>query len=148
MKMWASAAGVDINMMLRDLREDQEIKEKIEEITGVPAEKQGQSDGKEGDEDNLRFSAMHPGNMGSRPSSVSAARRRRPLLARNFDPGHASISKSGKVLHAVNETRAAHRVNDLIMKASKALQDPNRRADMRKKIQEKMGAGANLNLIR
>lgn len=150
LKMWASAAGVDINMMLRDLKEDQEIKEKIEAITGVKAEDQGQSEGHEGEEgrnDDMRFSAMHPGNMGSRPASVAAARRRKPLLARSFDPGHASISKSGKVLHAVNETRAATRVNDLIMKASKALKDPNRRAEMRKQVQAKLGAGSNLNLI-
>ena len=150
MKMWASAAGVDINMMLRDLKEDQEIKKKIEQITGVPVGKQGQSEGKEGEDggnDDMRFSAMHPGNMGSRPGNLSIASRRKPLLARSFDPGHASISKSGKVIHAVNETRAAQRTNDLIIKASRALRDPNHREALRRKVQEKLGHRANLNLI-
>lgn len=149
LKMWASAAGVDINMMLRDLKEDQEIKEKIEKVTGIKVERQGQSEGQEADEDgeDMRFSAMHPGNMGSRPASVAAAKRSVPLLARDFDPVSARLNKSGSGLHAVNETKHSKRVNELIIKASRALQDPNHRASMRKKVQEKLGAGSNLNLI-
>lgn len=154
MKMWAAAAGVDMNMMLRDLEEDLKIKEAISKITGMSPDdigrngggEEGLDQGGDGGED-MQFSARSPANMGTRPASIRATSRRKPLLSREFDPGHASMSKSGKVVHAVNEHRASAKVNDLIMKASRALQDPNRRATLRKQVRAKLGNGGNLNLI-
>lgn len=154
LKMWAAAAGVDMNMMMRDLEEDKKIKEAISRVTGVHPDDQGRNGGGEeavgGEEDgnDMRFSAMNPSNMGTRPSSAPGISRRRPLLAREFDTTTAKLSKSGKVVHAVNEHRSNKHMNDLIMKASKALQDPNHRESLRKKVAEKLGnKGSNLGII-
>ena len=162
LKMWSAAAGVDLNMMLRDLDEDKEIRTRIEKVTGIPAHQQGRNGEDNGDNQdeqdegrNMEFSAraqaMHPGNMGSRPASVRAASRSVPLLARDFeqfDPASARVSKSGNKVHAVlNERGSKTRINELIVKAAKALQDPNHRESIRKNAKDKLGNKTNLGLF-
>jgi hypothetical protein len=150
--MWAAAASVDIGSLLQDLEEDQEIKKKMEQVTGQKAESIGVHEDSAladsaadnmGDEsalarvlsmvrareskDFLRNSS-HP--IGSRVQS-----RRKPLLSREMDPELYSISKSGKVRHAVvRESRQSSKVNDNIIKAMRALSDPNHRASVRKRV--------------
>jgi len=152
LKMWAAAASVDIGSLLQDLEEDQEIKKKMEQVTGQKAESIGVHEDSAladsaadnmGDEsalarvlsmvrareskDFLRNSS-HP--IGSRVQS-----RRKPLLSREMDPELYSISKSGKVRHAVvRESRQSSKVNDNIIKAMRALSDPNHRASVRKRV--------------
>ena len=154
LKMWAAAASVDIGSLLKDLEEDQEIKNEMSKITGQAAASMGVHEDSAmaesaGDElgggelaslqaklaevrrretgDNFR-NASHP--VSSRSQS-----RRVPLLAREMDPGVFTTSKSGKVKHAVIREKAhIQRNNDTIVKAMKALSDPNHRADVRKRI--------------
>ena len=144
MKMWAAAGGVDLPMLLRDLEEDDEIRTKIQEITGKGVDDTGGSD--EGED--MRFAFRAANFVGTKPLSVSALKRSRPLLSREFDPQDASLSKSGNKIHAVLNTKTAtSKMNDLIHKASRALKDPEHRLQVRKKVQAKLGAKADLGII-
>ena len=153
LKMWASAAGVDISTMLRDLEEDQEIKRKIEQVTGIKTEEQGidhavndgdfnDDGGDEGDDfsgggEDMKFSAMKP-PIGS--VNHKATHRKIPMLARQFQPSNYTVSKSGNGIHAiVGEHRHDKKMNDMIIKASRALKDPEHRAKVRKNVLEKIG---------
>lgn len=135
LKMWAAAASVDINSLLQDLQENQEIKEKMEAITGQSAESIGVHE----DSTLAETASLRPGDRmmellrsGTRPLSNPAQRRRVPLLSREMEPQIASISKSGKVKHSiVREGVHSKRVNDNIIKAMRALQDQNYRASVR-----------------
>lgn len=139
LKMWAAAASVDITSLLQDLQEDQEIKEKLEQVTGQRAESIGvhedsadsqQELGEPGPGDELASLLK----SGTRSLANSVQRKRVPLLSRKMDPQMAAISKSGKVKHSiVREGVHSKKVNDNIIKAMKALQDPNHRASVRKR---------------
>lgn len=139
LKMWAAAASVDITSLLQDLQEDQEIKEKLEEVTGQKAESIGVHE-----DSAMAENAFEEGpgdqmakllRSGTRPMSNAVQRRRVPLLSRSMDPQLASISKSGNVKHSiVREGAHSKRVNDNIIKAMRALQDPNHRASVRNRL--------------
>lgn len=144
LKMWAAASGVDISMLVRDLAEDQEIKRQIAEVTGVQVGDQGDQNGNDEDEgggkERMEFSANPGLGMGTAPLSARAARRSVPLLSRQFEGQDGYTSKSGNVLHAaVGDSAGARKVNDLIIKASQALKDPEHRMTIRKKVMEKLG---------
>lgn len=155
LKMWAAAASVDIGSLMQDLEEDAKIKERLEEITGQKAESMGvhedsamaemAADDLEGGEAlaSLRrnLASVKDREMNDwlrrAPKSVlnRLQSRRRPLLSREMDPRMTVTSKSGKVQHAVvREGVQAKKANDNIIKAMKALSDPNHRASVRKKI--------------
>jgi hypothetical protein len=146
LKMWASAAGVDISMMMADLKEDQEIKRQIQEVTGLQVKDQGDQAGDDAgnaDPEAMEFSARRPGTVpfGAMP------RRAQNLLARQFETKDGQTSKSGNILHAgLGDSAGARKMNDLIIKASRALSDPEHRLRIRKKVLEKLGAAANLGL--
>lgn len=146
LKMWAAAGGVDISMMLRDLEEDQEIKRKIQEVTGISPDDQGdQDESAEGESqgEDMRFAFR----AGTAPFSDPAFRRSVPLLARQFNGELVKSSKSGKVAHAViGEAVSNTRVNDLIVKASRALRDPEHRKKIGDRVRSKIGAAANMKL--
>lgn len=135
LKMWAAAASVDINSLLQDLQENQEIKERMEAITGQSAESIGVHE----NSTMAETASRKPGDRmlellrsGTRPLSNPVQRRRVPLLSREMDPQIASISKSGKVRHSiVRESVHTKRVNENIIKAMRALQDQNYRASVR-----------------
>ena len=117
---------------------------KIQEITGKGVDDTGGSD--EGED--MRFAFRAANFVGTKPLSVSALKRSRPLLSREFDPQDASLSKSGNKIHAVLNTKTAtSKMNDLIHKASRALKDPEHRLQVRKKVQAKLGAKADLGII-
>lgn len=152
MKMWAAAGGVDISMMLRDLEEDQEIRDKIQQVTGkeVVTADPGYSAEEDGEDMRFSFRAANAANLpGTKPLSVPFLRRSKPLLSRNFEQIDMQTSKSGKVKHAVLNSKAATaKMNDLIVKASRALKDPNHRASIRKNVQEKLGIKTSMGLSR
>lgn len=155
LKMWAAAASVDIGSLMQDLEEDAKIKERLEEITGQKAESMGVHE-------DSAMAEMAADELGGGEALASLRRnlasvkdremndwlrrapksvlnrlqsRRRPLLSREMDPRMTVTSKSGKVQHAVvREGIAAKKANDNIIKAMKALSDPNHRASVRKKI--------------
>lgn len=156
LKMWAAAASVDIGSLLQDLQEDQKIKKNMEDITGQTAESIGvhedstmaetADEGMPGEMEAAMRAKMkelkaqeraNPHMSASKPLS-SGITRRIPLLAREMNPELASISKSGKVRHSVvREGVRSGQVNDTIVKAMKALQDPHHRAQVRSKIRSK-----------
>jgi hypothetical protein len=147
MKMWAAAASVDITSLLQDLEEDQIIKKKIESITGQSAETMGvhENVSTEDFEEEEAAGVQPDGSpmaaaikAGTKILSQRAQSRRVPLLAREMNPELANISKSGNIRHSViRESVSASRTNDLIVKAMKALSDPNHRETMRRKIKTK-----------
>jgi hypothetical protein len=162
LKMWAAAANVDIGSLVRDLEEDRKIRESIEQVTGHKAEAQGvHEDLDMGDEmgdpqlageaaDQMqseqsraiaRATGMDPGIRSTKNPRQS---RSIPLLSREFgDPMIGRFSKSGTTIHSVvNERAKSKQVNDNIMRAVKALSDPNYRMTVRKKVAEKLGSSS------
>lgn len=150
MKMWAAAANIDIGSLLSDLKEDQEIKKAIQEITGVDPDQAAQqnADQEEGGDDfRMNASARNPlADLEVRSINDPRQSRRGPaLLNREFDPGIKRMSRSGKVAHAVlNEREHINKSNDLIMKASRALDDPNNREKVRRQIIARLGRMPNI----
>lgn len=149
MKMWAAAANIDIGSLLSDLKEDQEIKKAIEEITGVdPDQAAQQAEDQEGGGDFRMNAAARNPLAGLEVRSINDPRqsRRGPaLLNREFDPGIKRMSRSGKVAHAVlNEREHVRKSNDLILKAAKALDDPNNREKVRRQIIARLGRMPNI----
>lgn len=159
LKMWAAAASVDIGSLLQDLEEDAEIKEKLEKLTGQTAESMGvhedsamaETSADNMDEEGMAMARMmrarrqqlmaeersKPYLAATKPMS-SGITRRRPLLSREMDPNMASVSKSGNVRHSiVNEGAQSKRMNDNIIKAMRALEDPHHRATVRGRIRSK-----------
>lgn len=137
LKMWAAAASVDITSLLKDLEEDSIIKKKLEDITGQTAESIGVHEDSalaEGAADGIEASVK----QGTKLLSQRVQSYRRPLLSREMNPEMATISKSGNVRHSiVREKVSASKVNDNIVKAMRALSDPNHRASIRKRIKAK-----------
>jgi hypothetical protein len=159
MKMWAAAAGVNITTMLSDLEEDAEIRKKIKTVmdkSGLTTLKEQEDEEAAPEEEggsppeDMRFSAIDPRGMGARPASVSATHRKMPLLAREFNNSSlAKLSKSGNKVHAmVDSARSTSRENDLLYKVTQSLKDPERRAQVRKSVREKLGASYDIGLVR
>lgn len=149
MKMWAAAANIDIGSLISDLKEDAEIKEAIEAITGQNPDDIAAQNSQEGGEESAAMRRMmNPlASLETRSIKDKLASRRGPALL-NRDFTHIPItktSKSGKVQHAiVNERAAVKKSNELILKASQALQDPENAAKMRKRIVDKLGRVPNI----
>jgi len=159
LKMWAAAAQVDITMLMRDLKEDKDIRDSIEKVTGKPAEDQGMGaedannmdEGMGGYEQaRLRAKASGTNHPGSYPGSVKAVSKRVGLLDRDFTSVvDGKMAKSGTHVKAIySEGKAKTKLNEMIAKASEALQDPNRRMAVRKQVAEKLGNKANMGLFR
>lgn len=154
MKMWAAAAGVSITTMLSDLDEDIEIRNKMAEakkrLNVGAADPSGEEAPEGSNPEDMRFSAIDPRGMGTRPASMGAARNKVPLLAREFEnKSNAKLSKSGNIIHArVDSARSRGQENDLIFKAVQSLKDPERRATVRAKVREKLGASYDVGLVR
>jgi len=147
LRMWASSAGLDMSALMRDLAEDAQIKAEMEKMTGKRAETIGNED-KKGFDDNAFLAegeaqdaggAPPEGELGAsmiarkkflashlRPTSASS---RIPILARDMTkldlPRNARLSKSGSNLHAgYGDHRQDRIANDKIIKAIRALKDP------------------------
>jgi hypothetical protein len=127
LKMWAAAANVSLDMLLGDLKDDEKIRDAVEQITGKPVDTTV-NDGTEGDDGMGEFAAMKQAL--TRVGSDRAQHRRKPLLARSFvyrdgtpmdEPIRAS--KSGNKVHSVYNTKAAKsKVNDAIITAARRIQ--------------------------
>lgn len=141
LKMWAAAAGVEISSLIADLEEDRSIKEKIAQITGKNPDAIGES--QESEEE--MFASVKPRDTKSKVDGSYSAKdkgkvRRVPLLAREMpDSGVYRVSKSGNKKHTIfNERKASARMNDILVAAVKALNDPNHRESVRKKVDAKV----------
>ena len=163
LRMWASAAGLDMSALMRDLAEDSEIKSKMEKLTGKRAETIGNEDKKGFDDDAFLGEGEAPTGEGSgaaggadaqfqasinktiasvtRPLSVAGGRARVPILARDMThldlPRNGKLSKSGNAVHAqYGDHRQDRIMNDKLIKALRALRDPEHAAKVRARRQE------------
>lgn len=163
LRMWASAAGLDMSALMRDLAEDSEIKSKMEKLTGKRAETIGNEDKKGFDDNAFLGEGEAPTGEGSgaaggadaqfqasinktiasvtRPLSVAGGRARVPILARDMThidlPRNGKLSKSGNAVHAqYGDHRQDRIMNDKLIKALRALRDPEHAAKVRARRQE------------
>jgi hypothetical protein len=162
LRMWMSAAKIDPDALLQDLKEDGELRKELEEFTGKDTSHEGEEhfsnefDDREGDgdhdngargKDSPEFATLME-RAGSQPTSQSMKQNphgyRKPLLSREFgDSGDAwKLSKTGEIQHipsaAMPQRRAAS--NDMILKiAARANRDPNYRQELKKRNAEKLG---------
>lgn len=147
LRMWASSAGLDMSALMRDLAEDAQLKAEMEKMTGKRAETIGNEDKKgfddgaflaEGEAEDAAGTAPE-GELGAsmiarkkflaarmHPTSAST---RIPILARDMThldlPRNAKLSKSGENIHAgYGDHRQDRIANDKIIKAIRALKDP------------------------
>lgn len=163
LRMWASAAGLDMSALMRDLAEDSDLKSKMEKLTGKRAETIGNEDKKGFDDDAFLGEGEAPTGEGSgaaggadaqfqasinktiasvtRPLSVAGGRARVPILARDMThldlPRNGKLSKSGNAVHAqYGDHRQDRIMNDKLIKALRALRDPEHAAKVRARRQE------------
>jgi hypothetical protein len=167
LRMWASSAGLDMSALMRDLAEDSQIKAEMEKMTGKRAETIGNED-KKGFDDNAFLAEDESSEAGGeapegelgasmiarkkflashlRPSTASS---RIPILARdmtNLDlPRNARLSKSGANLHAnYGDHRQDKIANDKIIKAIRALKDPEHAKKVREARLKARASGVRL----
>jgi hypothetical protein len=148
LKMWAAAASVDITTLLSDVKEDAQIREAIKKIKEEHGVAQPEQEGDMGFDGGFEESSTKAfvDSLEIRPGNSESLSRRRPLASREFSaPPLTERSKSGKVVHAVyNENAKQKQINENIVKAMKALNDPNVRATVRKRVVAKVGRVPNI----
>lgn len=171
LRMWASAAGLDMSALMRDLAEDSDLKSKMEKLTGKRAETIGNEDKKGFDDDAFLGEGEAPTGEGSgaaggadaqfqasinktiasvtRPLSVAGGRARVPILARDMThldlPRNGKLSKSGNAVHAqYGDHRQDRIMNDKLIKALRALRDPEHAAKVRARRQETGASGPSI----
>lgn len=156
LRLWMSAAKIDPDALVRDLKEDTELRKQLEQYTGKDTSHEGEEgfshefddDEREidqGEEPELSSLIERTGQHSSMSANLMQQRGyRRPLLSRDFgDSGDTwKLTKSGKVQHIPSMVMPARRAkaNEQILKiASKADRDPNYREELRKRNAEKLG---------
>ncbi len=161
LKMWMAAAHIDPDALLRDLKEDADLRKQLEQYTGKDTSHEGEDDGS--DEFNYDDSASEPkeDNDGHGEARVASARNskfqltsqslskiitnpRIPLLARDFgDSGDTwALSKTNKLVHipSMSQPRMRGRQKDQIMKIAKTVDnDKNYREKLRRNNIDKLG---------
>lgn len=140
-KAWTAAAGMDMDSLVADLKEDGEIRKTLEEYTGKDTSHD--QDGDYGIESSYDIDGA-PKRMGARIGSLgfsdritthtvsSGLRRRRNLLEREYGPEYDGLvsasnrSGSGRK-HIYNQKAARSAYNDMLIESHRRLQDPNER---------------------
>jgi hypothetical protein len=143
-RMWAAGAKVDMEAMFHDLEQDEQIRRRIEKITGTklpsPSETGNEA---EGGEFASALSRLHRKATIERGTGVQ----RLPLLARKY-PEHAyemkGKSKTGKDKWIRDQRAASTQVNAMIAKAVAKLQDPNVKASALKRVASELGRVPNI----
>lgn len=136
LKNWMAAAGLDSDGLLKDLKDDGELRKRLEKYTGKDTSHEGEEDvGDAGSSENERF----------RPTAQSikaGARARKALLAREWgEPEAFTISKTGRKQHTVHNPRGKQRDhNAMIAKiAARAEVDPEYRMKLAKANLDRLG---------
>lgn len=135
MKAWMAAAGLDYEGLMKDLKEDGELRKKLEQYTGKDTSHEGEEEVGDDGDDNARF----------RPTAQSinaGAIARKALLSRNWDqPELYNIGKTGKKQHVVHNPRGKTRdLNKMIAQiAARAERDPEYRLKLAKANVARMG---------
>ncbi len=124
LRMWAAAGGLSVDSLMTDLKEDEEIKAKIKELTGKDPDD---------DYDDDEFSFANLRGKGIKKQNI---------LDRDFGDLSevTSTTRTGKKKAVLNQTRANRKINDKIIKAAKGIaEEPNniRRKRMTQKLMGK-----------
>lgn len=151
LKMWMAAAKIDPEALIRDLEEDKELRKRLEKYTG----KDTSHDAEEADEFSEEYEDdergdFHSASAHAAPGFTTQSIRnlvrnpRVPLLARDWgDSGDSfTLTKTGKLKHTPSAFTAEKRAraHDQIMSISRNVdKDPNYRATLAKRNQEKLG---------
>lgn len=136
LKAWMAAAGLNVDTLLKDLKGDNELRERIKAFTGKDTHHES--------EDHVTNAALIAAGL-SRPTVQSMRNNpiaRRALLGRNFgEPENYSIGKTGKKQHIVHNPRGKMRDhNAMIAKiARRAEVDKNYRMHLAKANYERLG---------
>lgn len=144
MKSWIAAAGQDAESLIKDLKDDTELRKRLEEHTGKDTSHEGEEgfnpDGDNGDD---IYAALRAGRQTSQSMVRGNARTRRSILGRDWgESGEMFVmSRSGKVKHYVyNQRQKDKEANIRIAKIHAAAQkDKNYRAELARRNKEKLG---------
>lgn len=144
LKMWAAASGVDLRMLLGDLGEDQELRAKIEAVTGKKMDDGAGDPDLGGNDDGMGYEEASLRELEQKVEVRSTKHpilsQRRSILQRNFHIPPLKLSKSGKKVHSLhNEHLASKRYDSIISKAILSLQDPHRQHTVRSQIKARNG---------
>lgn len=148
LKMWAAAANVDLNMLVGDLEEDNDIRARIQAITGKKID-----DGAGAEDEGMGYEEASLRNLEAHAEIRSTANpilsRRRSMLQRVFSAGMDTPvvrpSKSGNRMHTIyNEKAHTRKQDENICKALTALQDPHHRKTVRDRIISRVGRIPNI----
>lgn len=153
LKMWMTAAKIDPDALERDLKEDAEYRQQLEQYTGKDTSHEGEDhiqgfgQDYEREIDNAEEPEMAAllNRVYTGPTTASIANGhagyRRPLMAREWEDGDTwSLTKTGKVRHDPHPQTARRNWNDMIYKiAARATKDQNYREELKKRNKEKLG---------
>lgn len=153
MRMWAAAGKIDINSYLYDLSQDKQIRDKIAEAAGLDPSKIGAAGSGMGDDGDLQFAALRaladraaglsPGQSASR---MGGRVRPQNLMSRDFGESGEVVgrTRTGKTTYIVNQKGEHQKANNNILKAMRALKDPNIRSNALARVSDKLGHIPNL----
>jgi hypothetical protein len=147
LRMWASAAKIDLDTLLYELNDDAQYRAKIEAYS-QKMEEHGINDGiaDEGDDESPEGEERAKVLAATRLPFSQFARRKIPLLSRDF--GNLSeisgVGKTGKKKWIFDRKAANERANMFIAQAVKSLSDPERRKQVKDQVVSKLGRVPNL----
>lgn len=134
-KMWLAAAGLDKDTLVRDAKEDEELRKALG--MGSPSAKTNEDEegfGDSSEDEGYNEASVRSDVLTSRPINSQFARGwRSNLLARDFGPADVVVSKTGKPRYKHNARAKATDENYQITKlAAKVDSDPNYRKQLQK----------------
>lgn len=157
-KAWAAAAGIDLESLIRDLREDTKLRRRLAEATGKDTGYESEmgtgngggwnTEGTPPNRDNVkpfRYDSQDQESLESMARRMKlpilslnqGGSRRRNLLTREFSEEEGLIwvpNKSGSGRkHVTDQVGARKRNNDQLLKANRAMQDPHYREAVRQR---------------
>jgi hypothetical protein len=129
--MFAAAGGINIDNLIRDLKEDEDVKKRIKEITGKDPDQMGGDGG----------GPVDDGGMSLEESVLRTVlkHRRRPLLSREFATEYHGTTPTGKKKYIYRQNVERDRQYDIVAKALKNISDPHHYSSVLDKAQRRMG---------
>lgn len=124
LRSWCAAGGIELESLLRDLKEDLAYRERIKDITKDVTGNESDADTEAGINDFIQ--------------GVTGKLRKVPLLSRTFDPEIRGVSKTGKEKYVPNQRAANDLANAQIAKALSSLSDPHHYADVRNRVSSRL----------
>ncbi len=136
LKAWMAAAGLDVDSLLKDLKEDSSLRARIAKFTGKDT--RHESEEQVGEDGEPELAAVRPTTQSLKAGAIG----RRALLARDFgEPEMFVLSKTGKKEHVVHNPRGKQRDHNAMVAriAARAERDPEYRRKLAQANVEKFG---------